>query len=72
MDEDKDSKQNLDLYSPTRCVDSLELTNATTPLIAGDMPPLTNLDMFNPPIKSMASGFNSFHAGIFSMLFVIF
>ena len=31
MDEDKDSKQNFDLYSPTRCVESLELTNATTP-----------------------------------------
>ena len=31
MDEDKDSKQNLDLYTPTRCVDSLELTGATTP-----------------------------------------
>ena len=23
MDEDKDPKQNLDLYSPTRCVESL-------------------------------------------------
>ena len=31
VDEDKDSKQILDLYSPTRCVDSLELTNAATP-----------------------------------------
>ena len=31
MDEDKDSKQNLDLYSPTRCVESIELTNATKP-----------------------------------------
>ena len=69
MDEDKDSKQNLDLYSPARCVDSHELTNATT--LAGDMPPLTNPDVVNLPIESMASGFNSLHAWIFSMLFVI-
>ena len=68
MDEDKDSKQNLDLYSPTRCVDSHELTNDT---LAGGMPPLTNSDVVNLPIESMASGFNSLHAGIFSMLFVI-
>ena len=35
--------------------------------LAGDMPPLTNSDVFNLQIKSMASGFNSLHAGIFSM-----
>ena len=38
--------------------------------LEGGMPPLTNLDVFNLPIKSMASGFNPLHAGIFSMLFV--
>ena len=32
--------------------------------LAGDIPPLTNSDVFNLPIKSMASGFNSLHAGI--------
>ena len=34
------------------------------------MPPLTNSDVFSIPIQSMASGFNSLHAGIFSMIFL--
>ena len=55
--------------SPTRCVMSLtEKRNAT---LAGGMPPLTNSDVFNLPIKPMTSGFNSLHAGIFSIIFVI-
>ena len=47
------------------------LTDQRNDTLAGDMPLLTNSDVFNLPIKSMASGFNSLHAGIFSMLFVI-
>ena len=47
------------------------LTDQRNDTLAGGMPPLTNSDVFNLPIKSMASGFNSLHAGIFSMLFVI-
>ena len=46
------------------------LTDQRNDTLAGDMPTLTNSDVFNLPIKSMASGFNSLHAGIFSMLFV--
>ena len=47
------------------------LTDQRNDTLAGDMPPLKKSDMFNLPIKSMASGINSLHAGIFSMLFVI-
>ena len=39
--------------------------------LAGGMPTLINSDAFNLPIKSMASGFNSLYAGIFSVLFVV-
>ena len=68
MDEDKDSKQNL-APSPTRCV--MSLTDQDNDTLAGGMPPLTNSDVFNLPIKPMASGVNSLHAGIFSIIFVI-
>ena len=47
------------------------LTDQRNDTLAGGMPPFKNLDVFNLPIKSMASGFNSLHAGIVSMLFVI-
>ena len=47
------------------------LTDERNDTLAGGMPPLTNSDVFNFPIKSMASGFNSMHAVIFSILFVI-
>ena len=47
------------------------LTDQRNDTLAGGMPPLTNSDVSNLPIKYMASGFNSLHAGIFSMLFVI-
>ena len=47
------------------------LTDQRNDTLAGGMPPLTNLDVLNLPIKSLASGFNSLHAGILSMLFVI-
>ena len=47
------------------------LTDQRNDTLAGGMPPLTNSDVFNLPIKSMASGFNLLHAGIFSMIFVI-
>ena len=68
MDEDKDSKQNLDLQSNLMRRKSLTEQRNT---FAGGISPLANPDVFNPPIKYMASGFNSLHAGIFSMLFVI-
>ena len=42
------------------------LTDRRNDTLAGGMPPLTNSD-----VQSMASGFNSLHAGMFSMLFVI-
>ena len=45
------------------------LTDQRNDTLADGMPPLTNSDVFNFPIKSVASGFNSLHAGIFSMLF---
>ena len=45
------------------------LTDQRNDTLSGGMPPLTNLDVFNFPIKYMASGFNLLHAGIFSMLF---
>ena len=47
------------------------LTDQRNDTLAGGMPPITNSDVLNLPIKSMASGLNSLHAGIFSMLFVI-
>ena len=45
------------------------LTDQRNDTVAGGMAPLTNSDVFNLPIKYMASGFNLLHAGIFSMLF---
>ena len=69
MDEDKDSKQNLGLWSNK--IRRKSLTDQRNDFLAGGMPPLTNSDVFNLPVKFMASGFNSLHAGIFSMLFVI-
>ena len=47
------------------------LTDQRNDTLAGDMPPLSNSDVFNLPTKYMASGVNSLHAGIFSMLYVI-
>ena len=47
------------------------LTDQRNDTLAGGMPPLTNSDLFDLPIKSMAGGFNLLRAGIFSMLFVI-
>ena len=68
MDEEKDSKQNLNL-SQTRNDESL--TDQRKDNLAGGMSQLTNSDVFSFPIKSQASGFNSLDAGIFSMLFVV-
>ena len=39
------------------------LTDQCNDTLAGGMPSLTNSDVLNLPIKSMASGFNSLHAG---------
>ena len=47
------------------------LTDQRNDTLAGGMPPLTNSDVLNLTIKSMASGFNSLHAWIFSMIIVI-
>ena len=38
------------------------LTDQRNDTLAGGMPPLTNSDVFNLPLKYMASGFNSLHA----------